>query len=76
MYERASKTLISFLQQLDRIMWSIFVSSVVQQVGVVGHYLKVGPLSVKKKMANISRWRQKTCMIADYNISGATTTNI
>lgn len=35
-------------QRLDGIMWSILFSSIVQQIGVVGHYLKVGPLAVKK----------------------------
>ena len=35
-------------QRLDGIMWSILISSVVQQIGVVGHYLKVGPLARKK----------------------------
>lgn len=35
-------------QRLDGIMWSILLSSVVQQIGVVGHYLKVGPLAIKK----------------------------
>lgn len=35
-------------QRLDGIMWSILLSSMVQQIGVVGHYLKVGPLAIKK----------------------------
>lgn len=35
-------------QRLDGIMWSILLSSIVQQIGVVGHYLKVGPLAIKK----------------------------
>ena len=34
--------------RLDGIMWSILLSSIIQQIGVVGHYLKVGPLAVKK----------------------------
>jgi Na+-driven multidrug efflux pump len=34
--------------RLDGIMWSILLSSIVQQIGVVGHYLKVGPLAVRK----------------------------
>ena len=36
-------------QRLDGIMWSILLSSVVQQVGVLIHYLKLGPLAVQKK---------------------------
>jgi len=35
-------------QRLDGIMWAILLSSIVQQIGVVGHYLKVGPLAIKK----------------------------
>jgi MATE family multidrug resistance protein len=34
-------------KRLDGIMWSILISSIVQQIGVVGHYLKVGPLARK-----------------------------
>jgi putative MATE family efflux protein len=34
---------------LDGIMWSILLSSLVQQVGVVGHYLKFGPLAVRRQ---------------------------
>jgi len=37
-------------QRLDGIMWAILLSSIVQQVGVVGHYLKVGPLAIKKTL--------------------------
>lgn len=33
---------------LNGIMWSILLSSLVQQVGVIVHYLKVGPLAVRK----------------------------
>jgi MATE family multidrug resistance protein len=40
-------------QRLDGIMWSILISSVVQQIGVVGHYLKVGPLARKKMKKSI-----------------------
>jgi hypothetical protein len=36
-------------KRLDGIMWSILISSVVQQLGVVTHYLKFGPLAIKKK---------------------------
>jgi multidrug resistance protein, MATE family len=36
-------------QRLDGIMWSILLSSVVQLIGVIGHYWKVGPLAVPKK---------------------------
>lgn len=32
---------------LDGIMWSILLSSLVGQIGVVVHYLKFGPLSKK-----------------------------
>ncbi|KAG7357853.1 MATE efflux family protein [Nitzschia inconspicua] len=35
-------------QRLDGIMWSILLSSIVQQMGVVGHYLKIGPLALQK----------------------------
>jgi len=35
-------------QRLDGIMWSILLSSMVQQIGVVTHYLKFGPLAIKK----------------------------
>ena len=34
---------------LDGIMWSILLSSLVQKIGVVGHYLKLGPLSIRKE---------------------------
>jgi Na+-driven multidrug efflux pump len=61
-------------KRLDGIMWSILLSSIVQQVGVVGHYLKVGPLAVKKETTNKLRSRQKTGTIADSNISDATKT--
>jgi len=36
-------------QRLDGIMWSILLSSIVQQVGVLTHYLKLGPLAVVKE---------------------------
>lgn len=36
-------------KRLDGIMWSILLSSLVQQVGVITHYLKIGPLAIKKK---------------------------
>mmetsp|Transcript_3729 Transcript_3729/g.9759 ORF Transcript_3729/g.9759 Transcript_3729/m.9759 type:complete len:608 (-) Transcript_3729:49-1872(-) len=36
-------------KRLDGIMWSILLASVVQQIGVVVHYLKFGPLAIKKK---------------------------
>jgi Na+-driven multidrug efflux pump len=36
-------------QRLDGIMWSILFSSLVQQVGVLVHYFKLGPLAAKKK---------------------------
>eukprot|EP00537_Pseudo-nitzschia_pungens_P008205 CAMPEP_0172363184 /NCGR_PEP_ID=MMETSP1060-20121228/6614_1 /TAXON_ID=37318 /ORGANISM="Pseudo-nitzschia pungens, Strain cf. cingulata" /LENGTH=656 /DNA_ID=CAMNT_0013085871 /DNA_START=264 /DNA_END=2234 /DNA_ORIENTATION=+ len=36
-------------KRLDGIMWSILIGSIVQQIGVVGHHLKVGPLAVKKR---------------------------
>ncbi|VEU41938.1 unnamed protein product [Pseudo-nitzschia multistriata] len=36
-------------KRLDGIMWSILVASLVQQIGVVGHYLRVGPLAVARK---------------------------
>ena len=35
-------------KRLDGIMWSILISSVVQMLGVVMHYLKFSPLSLKK----------------------------
>jgi MATE family multidrug resistance protein len=35
-------------QRLDGIMWSILFSSIVQQIGVIVHYLKFGPLAIKK----------------------------
>jgi hypothetical protein len=38
--------------RLDGIMWSILLSSIVQQIGVVGHYLKVGPLAAGKDDVN------------------------
>ena len=34
---------------LDGIMLSILLSSLVQQVGVVGHYLKFGPLAIRRQ---------------------------
>jgi Na+-driven multidrug efflux pump len=39
-------------KRLDGIMWSILLSSLVQNLGVVVHYLKIGPLAVKKKKQN------------------------
>jgi putative MATE family efflux protein len=36
-------------KRLDGIMWSILISSTIQQLGVVTHYLKFSPLAVKKK---------------------------
>lgn len=36
-------------KRLDGIMWSILLSSIVQAVGVVGYYLKLGPLATKKR---------------------------
>jgi Na+-driven multidrug efflux pump len=36
-------------KRLDGIMWSILLSSIVQQIGVVGHYLLVGPLARRKQ---------------------------
>jgi Na+-driven multidrug efflux pump len=36
-------------KQLDGIMWSILVSSVLQSIGVVLHFLKVGPLARSRK---------------------------
>lgn len=42
-------------QRLDGIMWSILLSSIVQQIGVVGHYLKVGPLAIKKMKRRFGR---------------------
>jgi putative MATE family efflux protein len=39
-------------KRLDGIMWSILLSSLVQAVGVVVHFLKIGPLAVKKKKQN------------------------
>jgi hypothetical protein len=35
-------------QRLDGIMWSILAFNLFQNVGVVAHYLKVGPLAKKK----------------------------
>lgn len=35
-------------QRLDGIMWSIMTFTTVQAIGVVAHYLKVGPLARKK----------------------------
>jgi len=35
-------------QRLDGIMWSILFSSIVQQIGVIVHYLKFGSLAIKK----------------------------
>jgi Na+-driven multidrug efflux pump len=43
----ACLTLTPLGKRLDGIMWSILLSSIVQQIGVVGHYLKVGPLAKK-----------------------------
>jgi putative MATE family efflux protein len=34
---------------LDGIMWSILISNILQAVGVVWHYLKVGPLAVRRQ---------------------------
>jgi putative MATE family efflux protein len=36
-------------QRLDGIMWSILLSNSVQLIGVMGHYLKVGPLAAVKQ---------------------------
>lgn len=36
-------------KRLDGIMWSILFSSIVQQIGVVTHYLKFSPLAIKKR---------------------------
>lgn len=36
-------------QRLDGIMWSILLSSLLQQAGVITHYLKIGPLAIIKK---------------------------
>lgn len=41
-------------QRLDGIMWSILLSSMVQQVGVVGHYLKFGPLALRKRRKQVA----------------------
>jgi len=41
-------------QRLDGIMWSILLSSIVQQILVIGHYLKFGPLAIKKRMKKLS----------------------
>lgn len=40
-----------FGQRLDGIMWSILLSSLFQQLGVIFHYLKLGPLAVRKDKA-------------------------
>lgn len=40
--------------RLDGIMWSILLSSVVQQIGIVGHYLKIGRLAVRKKTQKVN----------------------
>jgi len=42
-------TLTPLGKRLDGIMWSILLSSTVQAVGVVGYYLKIGPLAKRKK---------------------------
>ena len=51
-------------QRLDGIMWSILLCNVFQSVGVVTHFLKVGPLarvSKKKKglFKNMNNFLQK-----------------
>jgi putative MATE family efflux protein len=38
---------------IDGIMWSILLSSLLQQVGVVMHFLKIGPLAIKKQRPNV-----------------------
>jgi len=48
-------TLTPLGQRLDGIMWSILFSSMVQQIGVVGHYLKFGPLAIKKLKKKIGK---------------------
>jgi len=35
-------------QRLDGIMWSILLSTIMCRLAVVGHYLKIGPLSIKR----------------------------
>ena len=40
-------------KRLDGIMWSILLSSIVQQIGVVGHYLYFGPLA-KRKLVKVN----------------------
>jgi len=42
-------------QRLDGIMWSILFSSIVQQIGVIVHYLKFGPLAVKKPKKTLGK---------------------
>lgn len=32
-------------KRLDGIMWSIFIATIVAQIGTLGHYLKIGPLA-------------------------------
>jgi MATE family multidrug resistance protein len=36
-------------KRLDGIMWSILLSSLLQQAGVITHFLKIGPLAIKKR---------------------------
>jgi len=47
-------TLTPLSNSLNGIMWSILSASVVQQIGVVGHYLKFGPLAKKKEKNSIA----------------------
>jgi len=35
--------------RLDGILWSIMVFNGIQAIGVVGHYLKIGPLAIRRK---------------------------
>lgn len=39
-------------KRLDGIMWSILLSSLLQQGGIITHYLKIGPLAVIKQKLN------------------------
>mmetsp|Transcript_9384 Transcript_9384/g.14490 ORF Transcript_9384/g.14490 Transcript_9384/m.14490 type:complete len:133 (+) Transcript_9384:1312-1710(+) len=39
----------SAFRGLNGIMWSIFLSSIVQLVGLLGHFKRVGPLAVSKE---------------------------
>ena len=39
-------------KRLDGIMWSIFIATIVAQIGTLGHYLKLGPL------ANLNKKRE------------------